>query len=419
MEMAELLYPLNRSMTGDGLRSTLEVLAEWIPVTVTEVPSGTQVFDWVVPQEWNVAEAWIKGPDGHKVVDFDDSNLHIVTNSSPIHTTISLEELDSRLHSLPDQPDAVPYRRGNQDGTWGFCLTESARQELIEGQYEVYIDASIEEGSLTYGEVFLPGTTGDEIMVSAHICHPSLANDNLSGIVVAAALARRALQFDQRRFGLRFIFAPATIGSIAWLQENRDAASRMHAGLTLACLGDDAGLTYKKSFGGNSRIDRIASDVVESRDGGGATIDFFPFGYDERQYNSPGFRLPVGSLMRSRHGTFPEYHTSGDDLSFISEHQLEDALVTVETIIARLQDDPVFRNLAPFGEPQLGTRGLYASVQNAAQPDQMQYALLWMLNYSDGTHGIAEISNESGIDADTLGEAATILVGHGLLEPVE
>ncbi|MCL1594633.1 MAG: DUF4910 domain-containing protein [Actinomycetia bacterium] len=417
--MARQLFPLNRSMTGEGLRTTLAVLAQWLPVQVTEVPSGTNVFDWVVPEEWNVVEAWIKGPDGGKIVDFDVSNLHIVTNSSPVHTTLSLAELETHLHSLPEQPETVPYRRGNQDGTWGFCLSESVRSGLVDGDYEAYIDASITSGSLTYGEVFIPGTTDDEIMISAHICHPSLANDNVSGIVVAASLARRALESDRRRLGLRFIFAPATIGSIAWLHGNRETSELMHAGLTLACLGDGAALTYKKSFGGSNRIDRVASRVVESPGNEGSTIDFFPFGYDERQYNSPGFRLPVGSLMRSQHGTFPEYHTSDDDLSFISEPQLQGALVAVETIISQLQSDPMFRNLSPFGEPQLGKRGLYTSVQNAAQPEQVQYALLWMLAYSDGVHGIAEISNESGIDADTLLEAATILVGNGLLEPVE
>jgi len=417
MDLAERLYPINRSVMGNGLRETLAILSEWLPLDVTEVPTGTDAFDWVVPQEWNVEIAWIKGPDGRKIIDFADSNLHVVTNSSPVHKRMTLPELEGHLYSLAELPDAIPYRRGNQDGSWGFCLSDAQRSRLVDGEYEVFIDSSVVDGSLTYGEILIPGTTDREIMLSAHTCHPSLANDNLSGVVVAAAIGRRAHASPQRRFGVRIIFAPATLGSITWLSRNPVAADRMHAGLTLACLGDSAPLTYKRSFDGNRQIDRVASKIVASQVPQGNSIDFFPFGYDERQYNSPGFRLPVGSLMRSRHGTFPEYHTSADDLEFINGQQLEKALDAVEVIVDKIQTDPVFRNLAPYGEPQLGKRGLYESVQNAPEPDRLQYAVLWMLSYSDGHHGISEISDTSGIEVDVLAQAADILVSHRLLEP--
>jgi len=416
MRLIERLYPLPRSITGNGVRRTLEILTEWIPLEVTEIPTGTAILDWKVPKEWNISEAWIKAPDGTKIVDFADSNLHVVSYSAPMHDHLSLADLQAHLHSLPENPEAVPYRTAYFDDTWGFCLPDSLRSRLPEGDYEVYIDSSLGEGSLTYAEFFLPGRTDREIVLSAHTCHPSLANDNLSGIAVAAAMGRQLLGSDPGRFGLRIIFAPATFGSIAWLAQNADVATRIHAGLTLVCLGDAAPITYKRTVFGDEQIDRVASRAVSTASIPGETINFYPFGYDERQYNSPGFRIPFGSLMRSRHGAFPEYHSSQDDPEFVSATQLEHALDVVAKIVDQLQTDRRFRNLSPKGEPQLGKRGLYTSVQNAAQPQEFQLALLWVLNLSDGDHGLMEISKRSGIAIETIDNAAKILVHHGLLE---
>lgn len=416
MELIERLYPLSRSMTGNGVRETLEILSEWIPLEITEVPTGTAILDWTVPKEWNINEAWIKAQDGTKVLDFADSNLHVVSYSTPIHDRLSLSDLQTHLHSLPENPDAIPYRTGYFDDSWGFCLADSIRTRLVEVEYEVFIDASLSDGSLTYGEFFIPGRTDREIVLSAHTCHPSLVNDNLTGIAVAAAMGRHLLGTDPGRYGFRIIFAPATIGSIAWLAQNTDAVERIQAGLTLVCLGDAAPLTYKRTVFGDAQIDRIASHVVSEASIAGKTIDFYPFGYDERQYNSPGFRIPFGSLMRSRHGTFPEYHTSQDDTDFISAERLIDALEAVTQIVERLQTDRRFRNLSPKGEPQLGRRGLYTSVQNAPQPAELQFAILWLLNLSDGNHGLGEISELSGIAPETIVDAAETLVDHNLLE---
>lgn len=416
MRLIERLYPLPRSMTGDGVRKTLEILSEWIPLDITEVPTGTAILDWTVPKEWNIDDAWIKAPDGTKVVDFAESNLHVVNHSAPVHDFLPLSDLQRYLHSLPENPDAVPYRTGYFDDSWGFCLADSVRSRLTEGEYEVYIDATLSEGSLTYGEFFVPGRTDREIVLSAHTCHPSLVNDNLTGIVVAAAMGRHVVGTDPGRYGVRIIFAPATIGSIAWLARNTDAVERIHAGLTLVCLGDEAPLTYKRTVFGDAQIDRVASQVLSSAPVPGKTIDFYPFGYDERQYNSPGFRIPFGSLMRSRHGTFPEYHTSQDNPEFVSAAQLAEALDAVERIVSQLQTDRLFKNLSPRGEPQLGRRGLYTSVQNAPQPAELHYAILWLLNLSDEHHGMEEISNLSGIDAEVLIDAAELLIQHELLE---
>lgn len=414
--LIEELYPIPRSMTGDGVRRTLDVLSSWLPLTVSEVASGTRVLDWTIPKEWNVAEAWIKGPDGSIVVDWSELNLHLVAYSAAVHTTLSLEDLQHHLHSLPEQPDAVPYRTAYFDDSWGFCLSDRQRQGLPDGAYEVFIDATLADGSLTYGEFFRPGITDEEIVLSAHICHPSLVNDNLTGVAVAAALGRSLRDTKPRRFGVRIIFAPATIGSIAWLARNPDAPDRVHAGMTLVCLGDGAPLTYKTTVGGGARIDRVASHIIGSDRFAGSTIGFYPFGYDERQYNTPGFRLPFGSLMRSRHGTFPEYHTSLDNPDFISAEQLVEALDAVTAIVNQLQTDRRFRNLAPRGEPQLGVRGLYTSVQNAHLPHELQYAFLWLLSLSDGDHGLTEIAAASSLGLDLLEEAAGILVAHDLLE---
>jgi aminopeptidase-like protein len=291
--LAGELYPLCRSITGDGVRSTLQRLAQDIPLTVREVPSGTQVFDWTVPEEWNIREAWIKDPHGRVVVSFANQNLHVVGYSTPVRGKMPLSELKLRLFSLPDQPDLIPYRTSYYKKSWGFCLPHRDLERLEDGEYEVCIDSNLRNGSLTYGECFISGATDEEVLVSCHTCHPSLANDNLAGIAVAVALARQLASCPQR-LSYRFLFIPGTIGSIAWLALNEAGIHRIQHGLVLTCAGDAGPITYKKSRRGNAIIDRAMQHVLRTSGAEHRVVDFHPYGYDERQYCSPGINLPVG-----------------------------------------------------------------------------------------------------------------------------
>ena len=415
------LYPICRSITGDGVRQTLRALARVAPLELVEVPSGTPVLDWTVPREWNIRDAWVADASGRRVIDFRASSLHVVSYSVPVRTHLPFAELRARLHALPAHPDWIPYRTSYYDETWGFCLTQrqldalEARGERAE--YEVVIDSTLTPGHLTYGELMLPGELEDEILISAHVCHPSLADDNLSGLAVAATLARH-LSKRPRRHTLRFLFAPGTIGAITWLARNRERASRIKHGLTVTCLGDAHPFTYKRTVGGAAPVDRAAAHVLARHtEKAHQTIDFFPYGYDERQYNSPGFRLPVGSLMRGRHGQFPEYHTSADDPAFVSAERLAESLGVLAEIVDVVDGDRRYRNLAPEGEPQLGKRGLYRAMGGTNIPN-LQFAMLWVLNLSDGQHGLLDVAERAAMDFSTVRAAADLLGQHGLLAPV-
>jgi aminopeptidase-like protein len=416
------LYPICRSITGDGVRQTLAALARVAPLEVREVPSGTQVLDWTVPREWNVRDAWVADTAGRRVIDFKASNLHLVNYSAPVRKRMTLAELRPHLHTLPERPDWIPYRTSYYDETWGFCLTQRALDALTQSnndQYEVVVDSTLAPGNLTYGELVLPGTLEDEILISTHVCHPSLADDNLSGLVVSAFLARHLAARPGRRHTLRFLYAPGTIGAITWLALNRERARRIKHGLTLTCLGDGAPFTYKRTVGGDAPIDRAVAHVLSRRASPGQAhqlIDFFPYGYDERQFNSPGFRLPVGSLMRGRHGMFPEYHTSADNPDFVSAPRLAEAFDVLAAVIDVLDGDRRYRNLAPEGEPQLGKRGLYRAMGGTNIPN-LQLAMLWALNLSDGQHTLLQIAERAGMDFFTLRVAADLLEQHGLLAP--
>jgi aminopeptidase-like protein len=412
--LVEELYPLCRSITGDGVRETLRILSRHLPLEVREIPSGTPVLDWTVPREWNVRDAWIKSPEGERIVDFRTHNLHVVNYSIPVHRRLSLEELRPHLHSLPDRPDVIPYRTSYYEEAWGFCLAESQLQALEPGQYEVCIDSTLEPGSLTYGELVLPGSSDKEILVSAHVCHPSLADDNLSGIAVSVFLAKELASLTERKHTFRFLFAPGTIGAISWLSQNRSTAQRIKHGLTLTCLGDDHPFTYKRTVAGDAEIDRVAVHVLAHSGLTQQTIDFFPYGYDERQYNSPGFRLAVGSLMRGRHGQFPEYHTSADNLDFVSGERMAESLRVCRQIVDVLERNRHYRNLAPFGEPQLGSRGLYRAIGGTTIPN-LQLAMLWVLNLSDGEHSLLDIAERAAMEFSTIQAAATLLLEHCLL----
>jgi len=415
MALIEELYPILRSVTGEGVRETLAILARFNPIEIHEVPSGSPALDWTVPREWNVGEAWIRDPEGWSIVDLKDSNLHVVGYSVPIRKKMSLGELETHLHSIPERPDWIPWRNTLYEENWGFCLPHSQREALPEGEYEVCIDSRLEDGHLTYGELFLPGEIDQEFLISVHVCHPSLANDNLTGMAVSTAVARRITE-SGHRLGVRFLFVPGTIGSLTWLERNPDAASRVIGGLTLTCLGDASPLTYKRTYGGENEIDRVASHVLGARLEHHEELDFYPYGYDERQYNSPGFRMPIGSMMRGRHGQFPEYHTSADNLSFVSGEQLEEAANVVLEIFRTMDQNRLFKNLLPKGEPQLGRRGIYRAIGGHGDPESRQYAMLWLLQMGDGTTTLIDVATRSGISFDEVVGAANILEEHHLIQ---
>jgi aminopeptidase-like protein len=410
------LYPICRSITGDGVRATLDIVSRHAPLETREVPSGTPVLDWTIPKEWNVRDAWIENAAGERVVDFRASNLHVVSYSVPIRARMPLRELRAHLHTLPDRPDLVPYRTSYYDETWGFCLSQRVLDSLPDGDYDVCIDSTLAPGALTYGEFVVPGLSDEEILISTHVCHPSLCDDNLTGIAVSVFLARELAAIPGRRYTMRFVYAPGTIGAIAWLAKNPDAAHRIRHGLTLTCLGDTHPFTYKRTVGGCAEIDRAAAHVLAKSGLPHQTIDFFPYGYDERQYNSPGFRVPVGSLMRGRHGQFPEYHTSADNLNFISAQSMTESLRLCRGIVDVLQGNAAYSNLAPFGEPQLGRRGLYRALGGTNIPD-LQLAMLWVLNLSDGHHTLLDVTERSQIEFRAIRAAADLLLEHGLLGP--
>jgi aminopeptidase-like protein len=412
-ELVTELYPICRSITGDGVRRTLELVGKRVALERHEVPTGTPVFDWTVPREWNVTDAWVAGPDGRRVVDLARSSLHLVSYSTPVRARMTLEELRPHLHTLPEYPDWVPYRTSYYREAWGFCLSHRDYLALEDGEYEVRVDSSLADGQLSYGELVVPGHTADEVLISCHTCHPSLANDNLSGIAVAVELARR-LQAAPRRYTYRFVFAPGTIGAITWLARNREQTAAIRHGLVLACLGDAGGFTYKRSRRGDAEVDRAVAHVLGHV--GGRLIDFVPYGYDERQYCSPGFNLPVGSFSRTPHGEFPEYHTSADDLALVQPRHLAGSYATLLEVLAVLEGNRRYRNTSPHGEPQLGKRGLYRMTGGHKDTRTAELAMLWVLNLSDGDHALLDVADRSGMPFAAVEAAARDLLACGLLE---
>jgi aminopeptidase-like protein len=411
----EDLFPLCRSITGDDLRETLRRLGGHLPLTLHEVPTGTPAFDWTVPKEWNIRDAWVKSPTGERVVDFRKSNLHVVGYSAPVRARMPLARLKPHLHALPEHPEAIPYRTSYYQETWGFCLSQRQLETLPEGDYEVCIDSTLEPGHLSYGECFLPGETADEVLISSHVCHPSLANDNLAGATVAAFVAE-LLRGLTLRYSYRFLFIPGTIGSITWLSRNEARVGQIKAGLVLACLGDPGPPTYKKSRRGNAGIDQAAAYVLRSRGGEAGILEFSPYGYDERQYCSPGFDLPVGCLTRTPQGRYPEYHTSLDNLDLVRPASLADSLDLTLAVIDAIEADRTYLNQNPKGEPHLGKYGLYRPMGGLRDAGFDEMAMLWLLNLSDGRHRLLEIAERSGYPLDVLRRTAKVLVEHGLLK---
>ncbi len=414
--MAERLYPVCRSITGEGLRETLREVGRRIDLTMHEVPTGSRVFDWTVPKEWNIRDAWIARLDGTRVVEFRNSSLHVVNYSVPVRGVFSLSELRPHLHSIPDRPDWIPYRTSYYAPDWGFCLTHRQLEALREDRYDVCIDSSLEDGNLTYGECFVPGRGEEEVLVSCHACHPSLCNDNLSGLSLVTMIGE-ILPKLELRYGYRLLFVPGTIGSITWLARNVQATARIRHGLVAACLGDSGPLHYKRSRRGDAEIDRAVALMLRGKEGS-SVESFSPYGYDERQYCSPGFNLAVGSLTRTPHGGYPEYHTSADNLDLIRPDRLADSLRAYLEVFAILESNATFRNNNPMCEPQLGRRGLYRAVGGLQDVKSAEMAMLWVLNLSDERHSLLDIAERSGLGFDSISAAASLLEAHGLLERV-
>jgi aminopeptidase-like protein len=413
--LMEEIHPLCRSITGNGVRETLRAVGRVIPLEIHEVPSGTRVFDWEVPREWNLREAWIKDDSGRRIVDLRDHNLHVMSYSVPVHATPTLAELQPHLHSLPEHPRWIPYRTSYYREDWGFCLAHEQRARLAEGRYEVYIDSTLADGSLTYGECRIPGASEQEFLIFTHICHPSLCNDNLTGIALVALLAAE-LRKSQPRLSYRIVFAPGTIGSITWLARNKSEVERVRHGLVLGLLGDRGPLTYKRSRRLTADIDRIAALTLPRIDARARLIDFSPYGYDERQLCSPGFNLPVGRLTRTPNNEYAEYHTSADDFAILDRGALAQSLLACAQIIAAADCTETYVNTNPKCEPRLGKRGLFRSV-GGTHPGEFEHALLWMLNQSDGEHSLVDIAERSGLSFEILALAADRLREVDLLRP--
>ena len=434
------LFPICRSITGNGVRKTLKILKKEIDLKIVNVPSGTKVFDWKIPYEWNIKDAYVKNSKGERVIDFKKSNLHILNYSTPIKKTISNKNLKKHLHTLPEKPNSIPYVTSYYKKNWGFCVAHDTLKSFDEDRYFVHIDSTLKPGSLTYGEFFIKGQTKNEILISTYICHPSLCNDNLSGIVVTTILAKLLSKTDTY-FSYRFLFIPETIGAITWLSKNQKNLSQIKSGLVVTCVGGNGGFTYKKTRDNDSEIDKISIDVLKHTRKGFETRDFFPYGSDERQYSSPGIDLPIGVLMRTPYYEFKEYHTADDNLNSIKKFALNDSLIMLLKIILQIEKkkpsfnrnqknetsklkSEIYQNLNPYCEPQLGRRKLYRNISKSRLVDKknsenmVELSICWVLNFSDGLHSLKEISQKSNLPLKLLRKTAKLLIEKKLLKKI-
>ena len=438
-DMMVKLYPICRSITGDGVRKTLDIISEQVPLEKHEILTGTEVFDWTIPKEWNIRDAYVKKSNGKKIIDFQKSNLHVLNYSVPVHNTVSLSELKDHLFTLPDQPTLIPYRTSYYYENWGFCITHKQFLQLEEDEYEVVIDSTLEDGSLSYGEYFIKGESEDEVLLSCYTCHPSMCNDNLSGVVLLTFLAKH-LKNLSLKYSYRFLFIPETIGAIAWMCRNEHNLKKIKHGLVVTCVGDPGILSYKKSRKGNAEIDLTVIDVLKKSGDDYKIMDYKPVGSDERQFCSPGFNLPVGSLQRTMYA--PEYHTSADNTNFVQPKYLADSFSKYFKVILKLEDnfgkfhskndeeelpkidkknDQVFLNLNPKCEPKLDKLGVYrkiGAVPRRGKRGNDSLAILWILNFSDGKHSLRHISLRSGIDFKQIKQTAELLHEKKLLKRI-
>ena len=409
------LFPICRSLTGDGVRSTLRYLQQLLPSLKTfEIPSGTCAFDWEVPREWVIRDAYIADVDGNRLVDFNTNNLHIVGYSTSVDAVLSKAELDEHLYSLPELPHAIPYVTSYYRETWGFCLTHDQRAQLGDGPFRVLIDSEHKVGSLTYGELVIHGDTSDEILLSTYVCHPSMANNELSGPVVTTALARWILGLEDRHYTYRIVMVPETIGSVVYLSLHlRHLQEHLKAGWVLTCIGDDRAYSYLPSASGATFADRVSKKVISKSNHRFDEYSFLDRGSDERQYCSPGVDLPVVSLMRSKYGTYPEYHTSLDDLSFVTPSGLQGGLDMMKAVVNELESIPRWRSTV-LGEPQMGKRGLYPTTSTSTSGHEV-YDMMNVLAFCDGNHDTEELASICTISVSKVEEIVNKLFAAGVL----
>ena len=415
-QMFERLWPINRSIAGPGSRQTLDILGETMPTERLSVPTGERALDWIVPDEWHARAAYIVGPDGRRFADVADHNLHLVSHSAPFRGRMTLEELRPHLYSLPEQPDAIPYITSFYRRHWGFCLAHRELEALPGGDYEVVVDTELVPGRVEVGEAVLPGESDEEVLFHSYVCHPSMANNELSGPLAVTALYERLRRWERRTLTYRFVLSAETIGTIVYLHHRGDhLLDHLRAGFVLTCVADDGGFTYKRSRNARSLADRAAELVLRDTGAPHRVVDFDPSnGSDERQYCSPGFDLPIGSLMRTMYGEFPEYHTSLDNLDFISIDALQGTIDAYEAIARALDGNVLWRNTVARGEPQLGRRGLYKQL-STKERDASRVPLVWLLNLADGEHDLLAIAERSGQPLDALLDVAARLEQAGLL----
>lgn len=413
------LWPINRSLTGDGNRASLKILSEIVDIEIHEVPSGTKCFDWTVPPEWNVKEAWIRNSKGEKVVDFEKHNLHLIGYSVPFRGNMDFENLKKHLYTMPDKPTAIPYLTSYYKKRWGFCLSQNDYDKLDSNDtYEVFIDSELDDsGSMTIGEAYLQGESEREVLLSTYICHPSMANNELSGPLVASFVYNELKKKSKLKYSYRFCFVPETIGSIYMLSKRGGHFQQnLEAGLILTCIGNDGPFTYKKSRRGNALVDRVVLNNFTLSNDECKFIDFFPQGSDERQYCSPGFNLPVGSLMRTMYWDFPQYHTSLDNKDYISFKALRESIEKYLDIIEAFELNEKYINTLPFCEPQLGKRGLYPNFGGKNQNNRFVEIMMWILNLSDGDNDLIDISNRSQISINEIKPVIKELIENGILD---
>lgn len=409
------LFPICRSITGYGVRQTLSIIKQQIPeLGIFEVPSGTKCFDWAIPKEWNIKDAYVINPTGEKIIDFKKSNLHVVGYSIPIDKEITLEELQEHLYSIPEQPTAIPYITSYYTERWGFCITDEQRKTLTSGRYRVFIDSELKEGSLTYGEIILPGETDKEVFLSTYVCHPSLANNELSGPGVATFITKWLSSLSNRKYTYRIIFIPETIGSIAYLSRNLDVMKKnIIAGYNITCIGDDRAYSYLPSRNGNTFSDQVALHVLKNLHPDFITYSYLDRGSDERQYCSPGVDLPVASIMRSKYAKYPEYHTSLDDLNLISPSGLLGGYEVLVKIIECIEKNEKLQ-VTVLCEPQLGKRGLYPTLSTKNTANEVR-DMMNLIAYCDGNQTILEIANKINVPMWNLFPIVEKLKSEGLL----